>query len=40
MKPFLKDVPFVGSRRVYFVIKLLVLALIVLVALNVFFGFV
>lgn len=38
MSRFLKDVPFVGSRRVYLAIKLLVLALIVLVALHFVFG--
>ncbi len=38
MKPFLKDVPFKGSRRVYLVIKLVVLVLAVLLALHFFFG--
>ncbi|MGH6866979.1 MAG: hypothetical protein ACREDO_12620 [Methyloceanibacter sp.] len=38
MKPFLKDVPFKGSRRVYLAIKLLVLALAVMLALQFFFG--
>jgi hypothetical protein len=38
MKPFLQDVPFAGSRRVYLVIKLLVLVLAVLLALHFFFG--
>lgn len=38
MKPFLRDVPFKGSRRVYLVIKLLVLVLAVLLALHFFFG--
>lgn len=40
MKPFLKDVPFKGSRKVYLAIKLLVLVLVVLVAWHVFFGLV
>jgi hypothetical protein len=38
VKSFLKDVPFKGSRRVYFAIKLLVLALAVLLALHFLFG--
>jgi hypothetical protein len=38
MKPFLSDVPFKGSRRVYLVIKLAVLALAVLLALHFLFG--
>ncbi len=38
MKPFLKDVPFKGSRRVYLVIKLVVLVLAVLLTLHFFFG--
>lgn len=38
MKPFLEDVPFKGSRRVYFVIKLVVLALGLLLALHFLFG--
>ncbi|ODA66546.1 hypothetical protein A7A08_02670 [Methyloligella halotolerans] len=40
MKPFLKDVPFKGSRRVYLAIKLLLLVFIVLVAWHVFYGLV
>ncbi len=40
MKPFLKDVPFKGSRKVYLAIKLLVLVLVVLMAWHVFFGLV
>jgi hypothetical protein len=38
MTPFLKDVPFKGSRRVYLAIKLIVLALGLLLALHFFFG--
>jgi hypothetical protein len=38
MKQFLQDVPFKGSRRVYLAIKLLVLVLAVLLALQFFFG--
>jgi hypothetical protein len=38
VKPFLRDVPFKGSRRVYLAIKLLVLALAILIALHFFFG--
>jgi hypothetical protein len=38
MKPFLQDVPFKGSRRVYLAIKILVLVLAVLLALHFFFG--
>jgi hypothetical protein len=38
MKPFLQDVPFKGSRRVYLVIKLVVLVLAVLLALHFVFG--
>ena len=38
MKPLLDDAPFKGSRRVYFVIKLLVLVLAVSLALHFFFG--
>jgi hypothetical protein len=38
MKQFLQDVPFQGSRRVYFVIKLVVLVLAVLLALRFLFG--
>jgi hypothetical protein len=38
MTPFLRDVPFIGNRRVYLAIKLTVIALAVLLALHVFFG--
>ncbi|MGB3022630.1 MAG: hypothetical protein WBB50_10970 [Methyloceanibacter sp.] len=38
MKPFLKDMPFKGSRRVYLAIKLVVLVLAVLLALHFLFG--
>jgi hypothetical protein len=38
MTPFLKDMPFKGSRRVYLAIKLIVLALGLLLALHFFFG--
>jgi hypothetical protein len=38
MTPFLKDVPFKGSRRVYLAIKLIILLLAVLLALHFFFG--
>jgi hypothetical protein len=38
MKPFLQDVPFKGSRRIYLSIKILVLVLAVLLALHFFFG--
>ena len=40
MTEFLKDVPFKGSRGVYFVIKLVVLVLALLLALHFFFGLV
>lgn len=35
---FLRDAPFKGSHGVYFVIKLVVLALALLLALHVIFG--
>jgi hypothetical protein len=38
MSEFLKDAPFKGSRGVYFVIKLVVLVLALLLALHVVFG--
>jgi hypothetical protein len=38
MKPFLQDVPFKGSRRVYVAIKLIVLVLAVLLGLRFVFG--
>jgi hypothetical protein len=38
MKPFLQDVPFKRSRRIYLSIKILVLVLAVLLALHFFFG--
>jgi hypothetical protein len=38
MKQFLQEVPFKGSRRVYLAIKLLVLVLAVLLALQFIFG--
>jgi hypothetical protein len=38
MISFLKDAPFKGSHGVYFVIKLLVIALAVLLALHFLFG--
>jgi hypothetical protein len=38
MKPFLADVPFKRSPRVYLAIKLAVLVLAVLLALHFFFG--
>jgi hypothetical protein len=38
MKPFLDDVPFKGSRRVYLTLKLAVLVLAVLLALHFLFG--
>lgn len=38
MKPFLQDVPFRGSRRVYLAIKIAVLLLAVLLALRFLFG--
>ena len=38
MISFLKDAPFKGSHGVYFVIKLLVLALGILLALHFLFG--
>ena len=38
MSEFLKDAPFKGSHGVYFVIKLLVLALGILLALHFLFG--
>ena len=37
MKPFLQDVPFKGSRRVYLAIKIAVLVLAVLLALQLAF---
>ena len=39
MSSFFKDVPFKGSRKVYMAIKIAVLALAVVLALNVIFGF-
>jgi hypothetical protein len=36
MKPFLKDVPFKGSRRVYLAIKITVIIIAVSLALYVF----
>jgi len=39
VRPFFKDVPFKGSRKVYMAIKIAVLALAVVLALNVIFGF-
>lgn len=38
MKPFLSDVPFKGSRRVYLAIKLLVIVLALMLALHFVFG--
>ena len=38
MKPFLKDVPFKGSRRVYLVIKIAVLVLAAVLAVRLLFG--
>ena len=38
MTPFLKDVPFKGSRGVYLALKLVILVLAVLLALHFFFG--
>ena len=38
MKKFLEDTPFKGSRGVYFVIKLVVLALGIWLALHFLFG--
>jgi hypothetical protein len=38
MKPFLRDVPFKGSRYVYLVLKSIVLVLAVLLALRFVFG--
>ena len=38
MKPFLSDLPFKGSRRVYLAIKFAVLALAILLALHFLFG--
>jgi hypothetical protein len=38
MTKFLEDTPFKGSRGVYFVIKLVLLALAVLLALHFLFG--
>jgi hypothetical protein len=38
MSDFLKDAPFKGSRGVYFVIKLLILVLGILLALHFLFG--
>ena len=40
MSEFLKDAPFKGSHGVYFVIKLVVLVLAVMLALHFFFGLV
>jgi len=40
MSSFFKDVPFKGSRKVYMAIKITVLALAVVLALNVIFGLV
>ena len=40
MRPFFKDVPFKGSRKVYMAIKIAVLALAVVLALNFIFGLV
>jgi hypothetical protein len=40
MSEFLKDAPFKGSHGVYFVIKLVVLVLALLLALHFFFGLV
>lgn len=37
MKPFLQDVPFKGSRRVYLAIKIAVLVLAVLLGLQLAF---
>jgi hypothetical protein len=38
MSRFLKDAPFKGSRGVYFVIKLVILLLALLLALHFLFG--
>jgi len=38
MKPFLQDVPFKGSQRVYLAIKIAVLVLAVLLGLQLAFG--
>lgn len=38
MKPFLQDMPFKGSRRVYFAIKLVVLLLALVLALHFILG--
>ena len=38
MSDFLKDAPFKGSKRVYLVIKMVVLVLAVLLALRFIFG--
>lgn len=38
MKPFLQDMPFKGSRRVYVAIKLIVLVLAILLGLHFFLG--
>lgn len=38
MSDFLKDAPFKGSKRVYFVIKIAVLVLAVLLTLRFVFG--
>lgn len=38
MKPFLQDVPFKGSQRVYVAIKLIVLVLAILLGLHFVFG--
>jgi hypothetical protein len=38
MKPFLKDVPFRDSRRVYLAIKIAVLVLAVVLAVRLLFG--
>ncbi len=40
MKPVLEDVPFKGSRRVYLIIKIAVLALAVVLAVHFIFGIV
>jgi hypothetical protein len=38
MKPFMNDVPFKGSRRIYLAIKLVVLVLAVVLALHFLLG--
>lgn len=38
MSEFLKDAPFKGSHGVYFVIKLIILVLAILLALHFLFG--